>query len=302
VHRVINDEELRNTLPPANASGQDVLTFFKEASPNATLKLQRKIARHVAKEEYAAMRSSHLQRDEQEAAARVTSTAGLSASAFLLAEPTSQRTTITDAEFSLASKLRLGVTLDQQIQQRCSCSAAARVMASHVFACKHRGRGHINWRHNMVRDALYQVIMDVGASARREPCGLADDRSRPDLEVFIDGQCYLVDVTIRVPTALTYVRAAAVPRQVLRQAERAKHARYDGMAQEAKAQMVPFVMDIFGGFGEEATKFLALLATHAEAMNKDRSMCYRDAVSSIACALLRGNERVYRHHVTAWRL
>jgi hypothetical protein len=168
-----------------------------------------------------------------------------------------------------------------------------------VFFCKQRGRQEINWRHNLLRDCLYRLVQEAGGSARREPAALsAHDQKRPDLEVVLNGESILVDVTVRVPTAPTYLVAAAIPRNLLRIAEQRKHARYDGMAAGVNARFVPVAFDIFGGFGEEGAKFLALLSSHAEDVTgARRSDFYRYALGHLACTLVYGNARVY----SRWR-
>lgn len=302
IHTVVTDEQILARLPPPNAPAAAVLAHFAQAAPANNLKLQRAMTRFVAKREHAAIRAGHVAAGRAEDTARVTSTAGAAASAFLLAEPTMPRTTINDSEFILASHLRLGVPLDGR-DRECGCSRASRSVTTHMFSCKHRGKGDTYWRHTLVRDCLMDLISEAGCSVRKEPAGLvADNGKRPDLEVYINDECKLIDVTVTVPTSRSYLAAAAVPRQVLRRAEMKKQVKYDPVALAIKATFVPFAMDLFGGFGEQAIKFLSLLSTHAEERaGYNRATFYRHAVNSLACALVRGNERVYRHWINAWR-
>ena len=302
IHQVVADEQLLARLPPADATAADVLTHFKQNTPANNLKLQRAFTRHVAKREYTAIRSEHVAAGRKEDVARVTSTAGLSASAFLLAEPTCARTTITDYEFVLAAKMRLGVQLADP-QHDCGCPSATRASVTHMFSCKLRGEADIHWRHNLVRDCLQELVSEAGGSVRREPGGLVPNKkTRPDLEVWINDECMLLDVTVKVPTAASYLQVAAVPRQVLRRAEQAKTAKYEQVARNVNATFVPFAMDVFGGFGEQATKFISKLSNHAEDYSGlDRAAFYRRAIESLACALLRGNDRVHRHWLNACR-
>jgi hypothetical protein len=104
-------------------------------------------------------------------------------------------------------------------------------------------------------------IRDLGGLTIVEPRPErgAGGRRRPDLDVTIGGKRFLVDVSIRHPTAPSRVARAAAGRPLLT-AERAAHEKmlYHGPSVAAlhpPAEFVPFVLESYGGLASQAAAF-----------------------------------------------
>jgi hypothetical protein len=81
------------------------------------------------------------------------------------------------------------------------------------------------------------------------------------------GDAFYIDVSITRPTCastLTAVRDVQT-RPLLSTAHIAtvKHKKYDDIARANRWQMIPFVMESYGGYGKEAEDLLRVLAKHA---------------------------------------
>jgi len=76
---------------------------------------------------------------------------------------------------------------------------------------------------------------------------------------------YLIDFTCVNPTAPSNVERSQKPGSMHQQASGRKHNKYSDMAQRQVAILVPFVMDVYGGVGKEAFKFINALLKHSAA-------------------------------------
>jgi hypothetical protein len=111
----------------------------------------------------------------------------------------------------------------------------------------------------------------------------------------VKGECVIyVDVTVTRPTnrsrlgdAAERERTLTTPLHACRQAANRKHAQYDEIAALNHWQMVPFVLESYGGIAPEAQALLELLASHAPSGTQQEWL--QHAVSSISVALQNGN-------------
>ena len=100
----------------------------------------------------------------------------------------------------------------------------------------------------MTVDPLYVSTIHAGGLAIKEPTHLSGsgDHTRPDLQLALNGQRYLVDVTIRHPGCKTNIHGSA--RQQLAAAhkgEAEKKAKYAAMAKTQQAEFLPFAVDLW---------------------------------------------------------
>jgi hypothetical protein len=70
-----------------------------------------------------------------------------------------------------------------------------------------------------------------------------------------------------------------------------KHAKYDALAAQRNASLVPFAIETFGAFGKEAQDFVRKLASHAATAGSSwtSTELRYGLVSSLQIAVQRGN-------------
>ena len=163
---------------------------------------------------------------------------------------------------------------------------------SHALSCSHL-RADRTRRHNGLVRLLHDVVTEIGGYARIEPRSISELRNeRPDLDVRIGAARFLVDVTIRDPLCISNVRLAS--QGSLKLAEKAaadKVAKYSVMAQEAKAQFVPFAIETFGGMCKAAAAWVKNLKKIAAQLycSVDMADLISEINQNIAIALARDN-------------
>ena len=107
----------------------------------------------------------------------------------------------------------------------------------------------------------------MGGTVTREPRRLErpldGSRRRPDLDIILGAQRFLVDVTVRHPAAASNAaRGATAALAVAEHAQRKKTAHHTDVTRATRppAVFVPFVLETFGGFGLQASAFIKTVA------------------------------------------
>jgi hypothetical protein len=155
----------------------------------------------------------------------------------------------------------------------------------------------ITIRHDDVKNTLYLSAHHAGGLARKEPSRLSanGDNTRPDLQMVLNGQQYLIDVTIRHPLSQKYLLKSS--RNQLHAAmvgEQEKIVKYSSMAAAQKAKFKPFSVETYGGLGKSARGIYRLIQASA----RDHMMMwpYQQVVEemrgAVAIAIQRGNAMV----------
>ncbi len=129
-----------------------------------------------------------------------------------------------------------------------------------------------------------------------EPRGLSEeDDRRPDIDVQLGDQRYLVDVTVRNPTCPSNLdKASKKSLAVAAAAEQQKANKYRDIADLQDATFVPFVLESYGGLGDAANKFLNDLIATAKKLQytwAPQEVVY-SVRYSVAVALQRENARI----------
>jgi hypothetical protein len=158
-------------------------------------------------------------------------------------------------------------------------------------------------RHDTVLSALYHAALAVGAQAEREPKGLSwGDGKTPDLQVYFPGTHLLSDVVVSHPLAPGYAGAhsskfsrAHTRAGVAIHKQRAKHDKYDEIAERHGAKLVPFAVETCGGMAPDA---LALVRALAEEGDEQLSLWSKDSIAqhvheAVAIAVQAANALVY---------
>ena len=120
--------------------------------------------------------------------ARLRSTRGKGAGAWLTTLPVTPALTLSDAHFRVACRLRLGLPPHDHLPRYCSCGYSLEGDPTHFLSCKKLKRSAITQRHNMVLQRLSGLLQKAGGSVRIEPNWY--DGKRPDALVLLTKASY----------------------------------------------------------------------------------------------------------------
>ena len=179
--------------------------------------------------------------------------------------------------------MRFGLpfTFTGQLRESCTCSGAPgkdlrhpRANGYHLLSCSRGGQasaGHarmtqvvVGWLHRELPHLRVKYEPPLLSGTERN----GDHHSRGDLGIYdfsTTNKHFILDFTTiqNFPKAKwTKGRSGILVLAALR--EREKHARYDELAQRNGATFVPFVIEMAGGLGAEATGFLKTLQEELE--------------------------------------
>ena len=112
---------------------------------------------------------------------------------------------MTDREFSLASRLRLGLPPSDTLPRVCRCSARLSEDPSHFLSCKLL-YPIARVRHDRLVRHLSTLIQRAGGVAYVEPRYLED--KRPDIHAFFPDDRLMLDVTVVHPSSPSYLPLA----------------------------------------------------------------------------------------------
>jgi hypothetical protein len=179
---------------------------------------------------------------------------------------------LSNLQFSIAVKQRLGINLVNPLPAVCPCcegDASLRDDATHLLGCPNLSRTALTRRHDALVSHLAAWCNSVKMPAFVEP-KINGQRRRPDVDIILNQGRVLVDVSFVHPSSATYVRhhnAMTSAVSPLHAREQVKTSKYGRLAQEAQAELVPFVVSSFGGFGGSAMRFFAKLREAVAAMD-----------------------------------
>ena len=114
-----------------------------------------------------------------------------------------------DAHFSLASRIRLGVQLFDDIK-RCVCGASLVDTPLHFLACRNLSGTRII-RHDRLVQTLARVSRLCGVTTQIEPRIDGDDKSRADGHLFFHSQTNMLDVSVIDPGSVEYIKRGQRP-------------------------------------------------------------------------------------------
>ena len=144
-----------------------------------------------------------------------------SSRAWLLALPSSSLS-LSDREFSLASRLRLGLPPSDTLPSICRCSGRMLDDPGHFLSCPLL-RPLARVRHDRLVRLLATLIQRAGGAAFVEPRYLED--KRPDIHAFFSDARFMLDVCVAHPSAPSRVRLA--PGSALKYRENGKISAYE---------------------------------------------------------------------------
>ena len=180
------------------------------------------------------------------------------------------------------------------------CDPSARVVdTQHFHVCDLIRKGGVFDRHELIVRTIADVCRQANVIARTTHHYLRRRANAPavipDLFVYSpDSAAQMLDVTVRFPATEAMVanhRAHEVPLVACKTAEAAKNAKYDELAVDNGMAFVAFAVEVFGGVGRAAQKFLKEIA---EQVSSPHSF-YIYSLRRIAIAIQRGNAFVLQH-------
>ena len=249
---------------------------------------------------------------DQRQSIKTLSAAGSGAAAFLHAPECIQGCALSNREFELAVKLRLGADIHHMLPDTCLCGEPLDLRGDHLLKCK---RGN-EWdsRHTainqcvsaIVRSANLPVSNEILLSELTHPSpGYLPPTGRMDLVVTdSDFTTLLADVSITHPNPSAN---QSITRPMLQQGyfathrEHTKKAKYGQAARILGAKFIPLVLETLGSFGPSFDKFLRSLSkeffrrspnTDADLERHFSSRLLTLWKNRISCTLKRANDRL----------
>ena len=203
---------------------------------------------------------------------------------------------LSDEEMSLAARMALGLPPVQHLEESCSmCAADLSLDPWHALSCAIlRGR-QVTARHDAVVRAIHNWVLSIGGYSRMEPRGLdLTSEKRPDLDCTLGLKRFLIDVTVRHPTAPSHVGVASRRSlAVAEQAEKDKTRKFASASRVLKAHFVPFAVETFGGIGKAARSFVSEMVKSSRALQFQwvPPEALYGLLNTVAVAIQRGNAR-----------
>jgi hypothetical protein len=197
--------------------------------------------------------------------ARLQSIRGDKASAWLGVRDADASPWLADAEFRVASRLRLGLPVRDGPCPCPHCGVYVAPTGYHMLVCR-SGKHSV---HNAVRNRLHLLCCEALLPAHREGQPFAaqgDEHARRRVDIVIgdgpDGRSLLLDVAVVSPftTAAAIRQAGAAPGGAASLYEATKRGQYLGAVQPLVHNFVPIVADSFGSWGRSALPALSSLA------------------------------------------
>ena len=227
--------------------------------------------------------------------ARILSLRNRPAGLWLSTLPTFTSYALSNQQFQIALRLRLGLKQHPMLSDVCVCGESLAEDPSHFLGCQRLAPRSVTRRHNSIVHTLARLAREFGVEMHVEPREsrhMVDGKDRhPDLRSYRLNA--LVDVAIVHPCARTYVAGAAVVRgSAAKTRERDKHRKYDECAKREGVPFYSFILEGFGLIGSEAVKYVDALisaeSTHPSYITDPRQM-RPYFMRTLAFALQRGN-------------
>ena len=273
-----------SSLPPDNLP-DTALHFY---STTTFTKLQRLLSSSAANRAAALS----LQTSSPAEAARYFASSSPCASSWL-ADPFSVDP-MPDEVHAAACKLRRNQPLCPTAPTTCYCGTDLSNDPWHVLS--HKGGPEALRRHDACVNVLEDWVHRAGGQAFVEPRqDFWEDRRRPDLRVVLGAQSYLIDVRITHPTAACWVpHACQGPLRATIPASNQKRRRFDALAAAEGSVFIPFILETYGGFADEARTFINTIARFANSHSHvwTASQARLGMRSALHKELFRGNLRV----------
>ena len=180
-----------------------------------------------------------------------------------LTAPLNDHNLLSDYEFNLCIKLRLGLPLVKDLPDRCPfCSADCSFdgeNCDHLLSCK-ASNSFID-RHDDIVQTLKRIANEyTRARAEPPPDRRMSSAIRPDLRIRHLHGTYFTDVRVVHPCAPSYVdQSSRDPGHALRTAARVKSDKYKGYAAYNAGTFHPFIVSTFGAMEMNCSSYFDLI-------------------------------------------
>jgi len=232
--------------------------------------------------------------------ARLLGVTAPGASDWLTTDPSSPALSLSNIQYQISSKIRLGLPPLPLPSDCASCHTqdACALDPLHPLVCIGQKGTKITHRHDGATDAVHVSTIHAGGLSYKEPRDLSGngDHTRPDLQLVLNGRQLLVDVTIRHPACKTNIMHGSARQQLAaaHKGEAEKKAKYAAMAKTQQAEFLPFAVETYGGLGKAARKLRKRIASSAEEgpqMLSEKEVM-RELRGSVAIAVQKGNANI----------
>jgi hypothetical protein len=221
--------------------------------------------------------------------ARLVSCQNSSANHWLNVLPSVKEFMLTNAQFSVSVRLRLGlhpIDNHQSLPNHCVCFSKANLHNDHTHfeVCPIYRKQATYLRHNCIVLALTNLIRnELHLPVAVEPN--IYDHLRPDAEILLPSGALLTDISVTNPAADSYVVAASKKRlSAASTRENQKISKYSPLIADGR-RFVPYVIESTGACGEKAKKLLNIVG----AFSNDCKAFVSKALKVINFELQRGN-------------
>ena len=291
-----DQHNIRSDLLPTSVS--QIISHYQQY-PSVVPILQSETATQFYKHSFQSSLIAAQESGDKMDAARLLAVSADGASLWKTTIPETDQTTLSDVHYQIAAKIALGIA-PLSLPSDCNSCHKTNACADdpiHPLNCAAQKGKEITLRHNGVVNDLQHGVITTGGVSQKEPTHLSSngDQTRPDLQVVISGKQYLVDVTVRNPTAPTYyeMKDGSAEQQLKSTeiAEQQKNNKYSAMAKAQGAKFIPFAVEMYGGWGKSAKHLLNLIYKS----NRDQSLVWpyqhvmENIKGNIAISIQRGN-------------
>src|ERR1700753_1526479 len=219
---------------------------------------------------------------------------------WLTTDPSSPALSLTNTQYQISSKIRLGLQPLPLPSDCASCHTPDACAEDHNYplVCIAQKGTNTTIRHHDGVDAIFVSTIHAGGFAIKEPrqLGGRGDNTRPDLQLLLNGHQVLVDVTIRDPACKTNIQHGSATQQLAaaHRGEAEKKAKYAAMAKTQQAEFIPFAVETYGGMGKSARKLIKRIASVAQDRLQATSEkeVRQQLEESVAIAVQRGNANI----------
>ena len=163
--------------------------------------------------------------------------------------------TLDDHQFSLATRLRLGTALYDDILH-CACGTSLKEFPHHFLSCTNLC-GKFIQRHDRLVLTLTRVARTCGVFAQVEPRIDEKDKSRGDGHLFFHSQGGIFDVMVVHPTCPSRVKSAQSQLGAAKNGETERITHYDQRLRDQGLRFFPAVLESYGAFGVRCKDLVA---------------------------------------------
>jgi len=196
-------------------------------------------------------------------------------------------------EFTVAVKYRLGVRVYPEAGPCTACGEDSDVFGDHAVGCGKEGERI--FRHNVLRDALYQTAKQASLAPAKEQSALLPGSQAKPADVFIpgwaNGRDAALDVTVVSSLQTEMVRrAAAEVGSAAGRRHGEKMSKYFEDCDREGIKFFPVVVEALGGWHEDAASLITRLARQlASHTGKEADEQIKYLFQRLGILLMRGN-------------